>query len=90
METLLEEIQAATGSDARLVWVDEDFLVASGVQPWSDLPLWLTPSAHPELAGFLAMSNENALAASLRFRPIGETVRDTLEVWGSRAAASRK
>lgn len=77
-EELLDACVDATSSDARLVWVGEGFLVDRGVQPWSELPLWLAPSRNPGDAGFLGMDVSRALAAGLRFRPLGETIRDTL------------
>jgi 2'-hydroxyisoflavone reductase len=79
METLVAEIRAATGSDARFTWVDERALVEHGVEAWSDLPLWLAPGTNPELANFLAIDVSKAVAAGLRFRPLADTVRDTLE-----------
>jgi 2'-hydroxyisoflavone reductase len=78
MERLLEECAAATQSKARIVWVDEEFLLENGVEPWSDLPLWLAPGRNPGDAGFLGMDVSRALAAGLRFRPLRETIRDTL------------
>ncbi len=79
MEGLLEAIREETGSDARLTWVDERSLVEGGVEAWSDLPLWLAPETNPESASFLAVDVSKALAAGLRFRPLAETIRDTLE-----------
>jgi 2'-hydroxyisoflavone reductase len=79
MELLLEAIRDETRSDARLTWMDERSLVESGVEAWSDLPLWLAPETNPESASFLAVDISKALAAGLRFRPLGETIRDTLE-----------
>jgi nucleoside-diphosphate-sugar epimerase len=64
---------AACG-DPDVTWVDEDFLLGQGVEPWSDLPLWLAGSDEP----FLQMSVARALAAGLRIRPAEETARDTL------------
>jgi 2'-hydroxyisoflavone reductase len=78
-EQLLEECIAATGSDARLVWVDESFLVENGVEAWSDLPLWLAPEANPGDAAFLAVNVSKAVRAGLRFRPLAETLLETLE-----------
>ena len=78
MEELLAAIKAATGSDARFVWVGEKFLLEAGVQPWSQLPLWLAPNADPAHAGFLSADVSSALRAGLGFRPLAETVRDTL------------
>lgn len=57
----------------RIEWVDEDFLLARGVRPFSDLPLWL-PS---RLAGAYAIDCTKARDAGLRFRPIAKTVRET-------------
>jgi 2'-hydroxyisoflavone reductase len=79
MEQLLEEIRRGTESNARLRWLDESFLLEHGVEAWSDLPLWLAPDANPELAHFLAMDIRKALQAGLRFRPLVQTIRDTLE-----------
>jgi len=78
LEQVLETCVSATGAAARLVWVDERFLVGQGVEEWSDLPLWVAPRAHPGNAGLLAVDTTRALAAGLRFRPLEETVRDTL------------
>ena len=79
MEVLVEAIREATQSDASPIWVDESSLVERGVEAWSDLPLWLAPGTNPESAGFLAVDISRALAAGLRFRPLAETIRDTLE-----------
>lgn len=79
MEGLLDAIVEETGSDARLVWVDEGSLLANAVEAWSDLPLWLAPGANPESANFLAVDVRKALAAGLRFRSLARTIRDTLE-----------
>jgi 2'-hydroxyisoflavone reductase len=79
MSALLEAIREASGSDARLAWADERFLVESGVEAWSDLPLWLAPGVNAESASFLAVDVRKALAAGLRFRPLAATIRETLE-----------
>ena len=79
MEAVLEAIVEETESHARLAWVDEDYLVENGVEAWSDLPLWLAPGGNPEVANFLAIDVSKALGAGLRFRPLAQTIRDTLE-----------
>ncbi len=78
MERLLEAIVAETESDARLVWVDEDYLVENGVEAWSDLPLWVAPGGNPEVANFLAVDVTRAVTAGLKYRPLARTIRDTL------------
>jgi 2'-hydroxyisoflavone reductase len=56
------------------VWVDPEFLLEQGVGPWMELPLWVPGDD----AAFLQMSVAKAVASGLSFRPIEETVRDTL------------
>src|SRR5215471_19266552 len=55
-----------------LTWVGDEFLLEQGVQPYSELPLWVPPSA-----GSLLMPIERALAAGLRCRDLDDTIRDT-------------
>ena len=78
MEDTLQTIVAATGADAQLDWVPEKQLLEDGVEPWTDMPLWLAPESDPGYRGFLARSNERAKQAGLRLRPLEDTVRDTL------------
>lgn len=87
MERVLDECQGATRSEARVVWVDEGFLLENGVEPWSDLPVWLAPDANPREASFLAVDVSKAVGAGLRFRPLRETILDTLRDAGPNAEA---
>jgi 2'-hydroxyisoflavone reductase len=75
---MLDRINAAAGGRAELVWVDEARLAEAGVAPWDELPLWLDLNRNPDFRGFLAAGIGRALAAGLTFRPLEETVRDTL------------
>ncbi|MFG2113603.1 NAD-dependent epimerase/dehydratase family protein [Streptomyces sp. NPDC048718] len=75
MGELLAACVEATGSEAELVWVDEQFLLDHDVAPWSELPLW-APDV-PEFAGTWTPSSAKALAAGMRCRPVAETVVDT-------------
>ena len=83
MGELLEASRRVSGSDAELVWVDEDFLLDREVGPWMELPLWI-PESDPELAHMQEADVSRAVAAGLRFRPLEETVRDTL-AWAEAA-----
>src|SRR4051812_28079295 len=47
MREVLEAAVAATGSDARLTWVPDDALAAAGVEPWTEVPLWLPEADAP-------------------------------------------
>jgi 2'-hydroxyisoflavone reductase len=71
---LLEGAALALGVPSRRVWVDEAFLLERGVQPWTELPLWVPP----EEGGLDEVSIARALAAGLALRPLEQTVRDTL------------
>jgi 2'-hydroxyisoflavone reductase len=73
---LLDTCKTITGSDARFVWVDEQFLLDAGVRPYTEIPLWI-PNL-PERAGFYSVNSGKAIAAGLTFRPTTETIRDTL------------
>jgi 2'-hydroxyisoflavone reductase len=61
--------------------VDEKFLLERGVGPWSELPIWL-PEEDESHRYFLSNKIDKALAAGLTFRPLADTIRDTL-AWQS-------
>jgi 2'-hydroxyisoflavone reductase len=75
MGDLLEACVQVTESDAELRWTDHDKILAAGVQPWTELPIWLPPGEDHEAMhqGDVA----KAVAAGLRIRPLQETVADT-------------
>jgi 2'-hydroxyisoflavone reductase len=85
MGGLLNECRRVLGSDAEFVWVRDGDLLASGVQPWTELPLWI-PEDDPDHGGMLLASNARAVTAGLTFRPIADTIRDTFE-WDRREGA---
>lgn len=75
MGELLEACLRVTGADAELRWLDEETIAAAGVEPWTDLPIWI-----PRGEAYDAMHAADvsrALAAGLRCRPAEETVADT-------------
>ena len=73
-KTLLETCRDVTASDVEPVWVDPEFLIEQEVGQWMELPMWLF-----EDAGLHATDVSRAIAAGLTYRPLAETVRDTLE-----------
>ena len=75
--SLLDTCRAVGGGDATITWVAEQFLLDREVEPWGQLPLWV-PESDPANAGFSAVNCRKAIAAGLTFRPIADTVRDTL------------
>lgn len=75
MESLLNACIAATGADARLVWTDPDVILAAGVAPWTELPVWMPPSGE---GASLHDGDVTAIyAAGLSCRPVEETVTAT-------------
>jgi 2'-hydroxyisoflavone reductase len=75
MERLLLESKQVSGSDARFTWVSEEFLQAQGATPWTEVTLWVPEKGN---AGFSTINVGKAIAAGLSFRPLTDTVRDTL------------
>jgi len=77
LRSLVDEVVAAVGGDARPVWATAEFLRARDVHYWSgprSLPLWL-PADH---RGMTSHNVDAAFAAGLVTRPVGETATDTL------------
>ncbi len=77
MLRMLESCRRVSGSDAEFTWVPAGFLADHGVAPWSHMPCWLP--AEGEYAGFGSRRMDKAIAAGLTFRPIEETIEDTLQ-----------
>lgn len=75
MGRFLADCVEATGSATELVWVDDDFLLAREVSPWTELPLWTPPTE--DMAGVWQPVSAKAAADGLVCRPVGETVADT-------------
>jgi 2'-hydroxyisoflavone reductase len=86
MGALLERCRVVGGSDASLTWVAQAFLLEAGVQPWGELPLWVAPEDNPEMVGFASILSDRAIANGLTFRPLDETIRDTLAWAATRPA----
>ncbi|MDE2566686.1 MAG: NAD-dependent epimerase/dehydratase family protein, partial [Burkholderiales bacterium] len=78
----LETARAALAPAARLTWIDEACLLAQGVAPWTELPLWLPRDS----AGLHQVSIARALSLGLRCRPMAQTLQDTA-AWAAAAPA---
>jgi len=75
MGELLDLCVRVTGSNAELRWTDPDALLAAGVEPWTELPVWLP--AGVETDSMFRIGVERIRGAGLRVRPTAETVADT-------------
>ena len=87
---LLTTCARFTGADghpmATLRWVADDVLLAAGVQPWMELPMW-APDI-PDLAATWDVSGDRALRTGMRYRPLTDTVHDTWMWLGKRRPAA--
>jgi 2'-hydroxyisoflavone reductase len=79
---MLATCQTVSPNPSRLTWVDDAFLLEREIEPWRDLPLWI-PASADNAPGLYTIDCRRAVAAGLTFRPLAETVRDTL-AWVNR------
>ena len=76
MGSLLEACCSVAGAaDATLTWVAPEAIAAAGIEPWTELPIWL-PEDH-EYAAMHDADVERAHAAGLHCRAVLHTVADT-------------
>ena len=73
MAEVLAACKCATSNAVTLTWVGEEFLAENKVQPYMQMPLWIPRD------GRTVVANGKAMASGMRFRPIADTVRDTLQ-----------
>ena len=74
MQDFLLKCKEITQNDAQLRWSSEEFLFEHQVAPFMGLPLWLPK----ESTSFMMINIQKALNAGLTFRPLADTIRDTL------------
>lgn len=80
-----DEAVKAVGARVTLIRIeDHEFLTAHNIQ--YSIP-WAIPVG--DYLGMLAVKNEKAIAAGLGFRPLADTVRDTLGWWATVPEARR-
>jgi 2'-hydroxyisoflavone reductase len=73
---LLDVSKQVTGSNANFKWASVEFLNQHKVESWSNMPTWVPDDE--EGVGFSRVDISKAIDAGLKFRPLEETVRDTL------------
>jgi 2'-hydroxyisoflavone reductase len=76
MGELLETCRELAGApDTQLRWLPAETVLAAGIEPWMDLPVWIPPGH--EFEAMHGADVELALRAGLRCRPVQDTVADT-------------
>src|SRR6266540_4178227 len=73
---MLDACKRVSGSVAAFHWTSTEFLKEHEVAPWSDMPVWIPDTE--EDAGFSRLDVSKAIHAGLKFRPLEDTIRDTL------------
>jgi 2'-hydroxyisoflavone reductase len=73
---MIDACRRVSGSVVNLHWASTEFLKEHGVEPWSDMPVWIPDTE--EDAGFSRMDISRAVDAGLKFRPLEDTIRDTI------------
>ena len=81
---MLETCKQVSSSDADFKWVSAEFLNQNNVAPWSGMPAWVPDTV--EDAGFSRFDVSKAIKAGLTFRPLEDTVRDTIDWANTRLA----
>lgn len=81
---LFRTSQHVTNAEVTLTWVNKDFILDADVQPWIDLPMWIP--ADSDDAFWSAVDVSKAVNDGLSFRPLSQTVKDTLDWANSRPA----
>ncbi|MBU9711772.1 NAD-dependent epimerase/dehydratase family protein [Evansella tamaricis] len=79
MEEFLNEcvdVASEKGIGVNLTWVNEEFLLDNEAGYWIELPLWIPEKE--KKAGMLSTNCKKALREGLTFRPLKETIRDTI------------
>lgn len=75
MKAFVEGVRKGVGSDVSFTWVANDFLESKGIH--DQFPLYAPPTG--ETAGFHRASVSRALAKGLKFRPVSDTAKATLD-----------
>jgi 2'-hydroxyisoflavone reductase len=81
---MLAACKQVSNSDAAFTYAAVDFLNENKVEAWSDMPVWIPDNA--ENRGFSRINVSKAIKAGLKFRPLNDTIRDTLAWANTRPA----
>lgn len=78
--------QNISKKNVRFSWVTDNFLIEKNIKLWSDLPFWI-PLAEKNSRVF-EVNNDKAIKQGLTFRPIEETIQDTMDWISSKKETS--
>ncbi|MEX2218610.1 MAG: NAD-dependent epimerase/dehydratase family protein [Phycisphaerales bacterium] len=86
-ERMLHGCKAGLKTDSTFTWIDPGFIKSQGLSP-DMFPLWIPPEG--ESAGFHKRSIKRAIAAGLKFRPVEDTARATMDWFNTLPPAIQK
>ncbi|MET9685049.1 NAD-dependent epimerase/dehydratase family protein [Streptomyces coeruleorubidus] len=76
MGELLDACVRVTGGAAELRWTEPEVILKAGIEPWTELPVWVPPGS--DLYDALHSADvSRAVESALSCRPVAETVADT-------------
>jgi len=78
MGSLLDACVRVAGGVAELRWTSADVVLGAGIEPWTQLPVWI-PAGSEGYDALHSADVSRAVATGLSCRPVEETVADT---WG--------
>ena len=81
MKAMLQAARAGISSQASFEWVDSDFLEKEKISVESHFPLYAPPLG--DTAGFHRCNISRALGKGLKFRPVSDTAKATLDWYKS-------
>ncbi len=81
MGEIFETCAKVSGSDATFTYVSPDFMEEHEIAAWSDMPVYVPLEGSD--AGHPYIDVTKALRQGLTFRPISETIRNTLDWWAT-------
>jgi len=79
MKSFVEGVRKGVGSEVAFTWVANDFLDSKGIH--DQFPLYAPPTG--ETAGFHRANVSRAVAKGLKFRPVSDTAKATLDWYKS-------
>jgi 2'-hydroxyisoflavone reductase len=63
----------------KILVIGGTIFVGHNVEPWSDMPFWIPDNS--DTSGMSLRDNSKAIKSGLAFRPLTETIADTLNWW---------
>jgi 2'-hydroxyisoflavone reductase len=86
MKTFVEGVRKGVAADVSFTWVANDFLDSKGIH--DQFPLYAPPTG--ETAGFHRANVSRAVSKGLKFRPVSDTARATLDWYKSLPVATQE